>query len=474
MFQLKHSRFSDWYREVLFDADVLDQRFPVKGCNVWKGYGIKIIENIMTLLEDLLDQSGHSKMYFPLLISENIFGKESQHLKGFEDQVFWVNRAGKKGLSRKLVVRPTSETAIYHMFSLWVRSHADLPIKVYQTVSVFRYETKSTKPLIRDREVWPFNEAHTVHATLEEAEKQIEIGIQIYKELFKRLALPYLLVKKPKWELFPGAISAYEFYTLMPDGRVLETGSVNNLGQAFSKVFNITFEKKDGTRDYVYQTCYGQSERLLASVIAIHGDDHGLILPSSIAPTLVVIVPIVYTESMKEVLNYTRTLESLLKGKGFAVTLDDRELTPGEKFYYWEKRGFPIRLEIGLREMKNNTVTIVKRHTLQRKEIPLENTVKEIEEALSKIDQDLLSRSKRLLKENMEFVSNLAEVSEVFQKGKNILGVPFCGSESCGDLIEEETEMEIVGFSIEKEAIQQKCLVCDKEAKELAYLARSY
>ena len=474
VFQHKHSDFSDWYREVLFDADVLDQRFPVKGCNVWKGYGTKIMDNIMAILEDLLDQTGHSKTYFPLLIPEDLFGKESQHLRGFEDQVFWVNRAGRRMLSRKLVVRPTSETAMYQMFSLWVRSHADLPIKVYQTVSVFRYETKSTKPLIRDREMWPFNEAHTVHATLEEAEEQMEIGLQLYKELFGRLALPYLLVKKPDWELFPGAVSAYEFYTLMPDGKVLETGSVNNLGQSFSKVFDITFEREDGARDYAYQTCYGQSERLLASVIAVHGDDNGLILPSSIAPTLVVVVPIVYTGSAEEVLNYARTIESELKSKGFTVTLDQRELTPGEKFYYWEKRGIPIRMELGPRETMNETVTVVQRNTLQREEIQLENMVKKIEESLCKIDQDLLIRSKRLLKENIGFVSNLAEASEAIQKGKNILGVPFCGGESCRDRIEEETKMEIIGFSIEKNAVRQKCTACDREAKELAYLARTY
>jgi prolyl-tRNA synthetase len=446
----------------------------VKGCNVWKDYGTKIMQNIIAILEELLDQTGHSKMCFPLLIPENLFGRESQHLKGFEDQVFWVNKAGKRKLSRKLVIRPTSETAMYYMFSLWVRSHVDLPIKGYQTVSVFRYETKSTKPLIRDREMWPFTEAHTVHATLEEAEKQIEIGIQLYKELFKRLALPYLLVRKPKWELFPGAISAYEFYTLMPDGKVLETGSVNNLGQAFSKVFDIIFEKQDGTQDYAYQTCYGQSERLLASVIAIHGDDHGLVLPSSIAPTLVVIVPILYAGSAEEVLTYARTIESLLKEEGFTVTLDQRELTPGKKFYYWEKRGIPIRLEAGLREMKQKTVTIVQRHTLRQKEIPLEHLVKEVKEALSEMDQELLSRAKGLLKKNIGFASNLADVSETVQKGKAILGVPFCGGEGCRLLIEEETAMEIIGFSVERNAIQQKCLTCNKKAKETAYLARTY
>jgi prolyl-tRNA synthetase len=446
----------------------------VKGFNVWKGYGTKIMEEIISILENLLNETRHSKTYFPLLIPKDLFGKESEHLRGFEDQVFWVERAGKRKVPRKLVVRPTSETAMYRMFSLWVRSHADLPIKVYQTVSVFRYETKSTTPLIRDREMWPFNEAHTVHATLREAEKQIEIGLRLYKELFRRLALPYLLVKKPDWELFPGAILGYEFYTLFPDGKVLETGSVNNLGQSFSKVFDIAFEKEDGTRDYAYQTCYGQSERLLASVIAIHGDDHGLVLPPSIAPTSVVIVPIINYEKGEDVLNYAATIEKLLREKGFAVTLDDRDLTPGEKFYYWEKRGIPIRLEIGPQEQNQKAVTIVQRHNLRRKKVQVKGLVKEIEKTLNEIEHELSKQSQNLMKKRIASVLEIQSVSQALKKGKNILRMPFCGKEKCKDEIEDKTGMEVIGLSMEKNTVQRKCLSCGEETKESAYLARSY
>lgn len=474
VFQEKHALFGDWYREVLFSADILDQRFPVKGFIVWKPYGTKIIQRIMSILENLLEETSHSKTYFPLLIPEDLFGKESQHLKGFEDQVFWVDRAGRRKIPRKLVVRPTSETAMYYMFSLWVRSHADLPIRVYQTVSVFRYETKSTSPLIRDREMWPFNEAHTVHATLEEAEKQMETGIRIYKELFRRLALPHLLVKKPDWELFPGAISAYEFYTLLPDGRVLETGSVNNLGQSFSKVFGITFEKEDGTRDYAFQTCYGQSERLLASVISIHGDDHGLALPPSIAPTSVVIVPILYPKNVKEVLNYAEMIEETLKDSQTAVILDKRDMTPGEKFYYWDKKGVPIRLEVGPQEQKEGTITIVQRHTLQRTKIPTEDLAKEIDRALDNVEQELLERGETQLKEKIGFAADFNEVSLAVKEGKNILQVSFCGKEKCKDLIEEKTGMEIIGLCIEQNTNRHGCLVCSEETEDLAYLAKTY
>ena len=446
MFQSKQRSFGEWYRRVLFDADIVDQRYPVKGCVVWKGYGTKVMGNIMKILEGLLDKTGHSKTYFPLLIPEELFGRESRHLRGFEDQIFWVTRAGKKRLSRRLVVRPTSETAMYEMFSLWIRSHTDLPVKVYQTVSVFRYETRATKPLLRDREMWPFNEAHTLHATLEEAEKQIDIGIEIYRKLFRRLALPYLLVRKPKWELFPGALGAFEFYTLMPDGKVLETGSVNNLGQAFSRVFNIKFEKADGVHEYAYQTCYGQSERLLASAIAVHGDDHGLVLPPSIAPILIVIVPIIYTKTAEKVINYAKSIEKLLEKNGLTVTLNLRGLTPGEKFYYWEKRGIPLRLEAGLQEVEKKNVTIVRRDTLQRRVVPLQSLVHEIRNLINEINRELWNCARRALKENVAFASELIDAIKYLSKGKAIIKAFWCGTEKCRHQVEERTRTVIIGF----------------------------
>lgn len=468
VFPRKHTDFSEWYREVLFDADVLDQRFPLKGCNVWKGYGTKIMDSIMNILEDLLDESDHEKTYFPLLIPEDVFGKESKHLKGFEDQVFWVNRAGANELPRKLVVRPTSETAMYQMFPLWVRSHADLPIRVYQTVSVFRYETRSTKPLIRDREVWPFNEAHTLHATAEEAEDQVKIGVEIYRELFRRLALPFLLVMKPAWELFPGAVKCFEFYTMMPDGKLLETGSVNNLGQSFAKVFDIAFEKEDGTHELAFQTCYGQSERLLASVVAIHGDDNGLILPSSIAPIQAVIVPITYTRNNEGVKEYATEIQEHLKDEGIQITLDGSAMTPGEKYYHWERKGVPLRIEVGPRETKKKTATMVMRHTQEKREVQFEELATKIKGALDEIDHDLLTRAEEQLRACIDDISDVSEIRE-----GHILQAAFCGEESCRQAV-EEPGVEIVGLSIEEDRPRRRCIVCGNETTESAYIASTY
>jgi prolyl-tRNA synthetase len=446
----------------------------VQGCVVWKSYGTKVIENIMEILETFLDETGHSKTHFPLLIPENLFGKETRHLRGFENQIYWITKAGKRRLSRKLVIRPTSETAMYEMFSLWIRSHKDLPIKIYQTVSVFRYETKSTKPLIREREMWPFNEAHTAHATITEAKKQTKIGVQIYKKLFRRLALSYLLVQKPKWELFPGAINAFEFYTLMPDGKVLETGSVNNLGQAFSRVFNINFEKADGSHEYAYQTCYGQSERLLASIIVVHGDDHGLVLPTSIAPILVVIVPILYADTSETVIDYAKSIERTLKKRRFTVTLDLREETPGEKFHYWEKLGVPIRLEIGPKEVDSRTVTIVRRDTLLKQTVTLENLAEKIRIVFKEIDRNLWRRATQSLRERVTLASNLMEAIEQITKGSTIIQAFWCGDEECRHQVEEKTATETIGFSVGRKPKKEKCLICGKKARELICLAKSY
>jgi len=290
----------------------------------------------------------------------------------------------------------------------------------------------------------------------------------------RRLALPYLLVMKPEWELFPGAVSAYEFYTLFPDGRVLETGNVNNLGQSFSRVFGITFEKEDGTREFVYQTCYGQSERLLASLVSIHGDDHGLVLPSSIAPKSAVMVPILHSKSAVEVLDYAEIIEKTLNEEGVSVELDRRDLTSGEKYYYWEKRGIQIRIEIGPKEKKEDIGTIVPRHNLRRKKIARQNLAIEIKRELDKLEKELLEKAETQLKERIGYAVNSDDVSNLVREGKPILNVPSCGKQECNERIEEMTGMENIGFSTEKSVKPMRCLGCNEETTRSCYMARSY
>ncbi len=259
--------FSEWYNEVLWRAEIMDVRYPVKGLYVWYPFGFGIRKRTYALLRELLDRD-HEETLFPLLIPEQEFMKEAEHIKGFEDEVYWVTHGGLSPLDVKLALRPTSETAIYPMYALWVRSHADLPLKLYQVVNTFRYETKHTRPLIRLREITSFKEAHTVHATWEEAAAQVEDAVARYREFYERLGIPVLVSRRPDWDKFPGADYTIAVDCVMPDGRTLQIGTVHHLGDHFSKTFSITYEDRDGEQRLAHQTCYGISERCIAALIS--------------------------------------------------------------------------------------------------------------------------------------------------------------------------------------------------------------
>jgi len=274
------SNFSEWFDRVLSEAEIYDYgRYPVKGVGVWMPYGFKIRQNIINLIRRLLDETGHEEVLFPLLVPEDLLRKESEHVKGFEREVFWVTKGGEEELELKLALRPTSEVAITFMESLWLKGYSQLPKKFYQIVSVFRYETKATRPMIRVRELTTFKEAHTVHMTYEEAAKQVEEAVQIYSKFFDNLGIPYLISRRPEWDKFAGAEYTIAFDTLMPDGRALQIGTAHHLGQHFTKAMDYKVTKADNTSDYPHQTSYGISDRVVATVIALHGDDHGPVLP---------------------------------------------------------------------------------------------------------------------------------------------------------------------------------------------------
>ncbi|MBS7615225.1 proline--tRNA ligase, partial [Candidatus Bathyarchaeota archaeon] len=324
----KFQGFSEWFDDVLFNAEIVDNRYPIKGFNVYKSWGAKIAKRITSMLEDLLDASGHDPMLFPVAISEDAFAKEAKHIKGFAAEVFWITHAGKRKLDKKMLLRPTSETAMYPMFAQWIRSHADLPLKVYQSVCVYRYETKATRPLLRMREfLW--NEAHTAHENWDSAEKQVKEAIAIYTNVFERLGLAYYLLKRPDFDKFAGAEYSIAFDSWNPDGRVNQIGTVHNLGENFASAFGITYEDADGTHRNVSQVCYGLGiSRTLAAVIAQHGDDHGLVLPPEVAPVQVVVIPIPYKETEGEVEAYAKMVYEAVEKAGFRVKLDDREKRP--------------------------------------------------------------------------------------------------------------------------------------------------
>ena len=470
--------FSQWYHNILEEASIIDSRYPIKGMSVWLPKGFKLRKHIIEPLKKLLDKD-HEEVLFPLLVPEDELAKEGIHVKGFEDEVYWVTHGGQKELNKKLAIRPTSETAMYPMFSLWVRSHIDLPMKFYQVVNTFRYETKHTRPLIRVREITTFKEAHTVHATKEEADEQVKEAIKIYKEFFDTLAIPYLLSKRPIWDKFPGADYTMAFDTLMPDGKTLQIGTVHNLGQTFAKTFDITYETAESTHDYVYQTCYGLSDRVIASVIGIHGDEKGLRLPPQIAPNQVTIIPIIFKKGGEEVLNKCEEIKSSLEFSNIRTSMDNRDIRPGKKFYEWELNGSPIRIELGPRDLENNKAVIVRRDNLEKVEIDLESDyVSKIEEMFQEISENMKNQVWEKMNNSIISTESLDNVNELI-KDEKIVSFTWCGDEECGKVIEEITEIDILGTQSEnsdycKDIDSSKCVHCGKEGKYTALMAKTY
>jgi len=466
--------FSEWFNDVVQTAEVMETRYPVKGLYVWMPYGLKLRNSVFSILRGLLEKSNHQEVLFPLLIPEDLFKKEAEHIRGFEGQVYWVTRGGDEELDVKLALRPTSETSIYPMFSLWIRSHADLPVKIYQVVNIFRYETKMTKPLVRLREVTTFKEAHTAHATEEDAETQVQEAVKIYRQFFDELGVPYVVTKRPPWDTFAGAKYSIAFDTLAPDGRTLQIGTVHNLGQNFSKVYDITYEKPDGTHEHVYQTCYGISERAVAAVVMVHGDDNGLCLPPEVAPVQVVVVPIPYKAKDAPVEQAAVAVKNELVEAGLRVQLDDRDIRPGNKYYYWERKGAPLRLEIGPEDLAKNQVTAVLRDTGERKAVPRSALKSKVKQMLVEISAKLKESSMKAFREAIKDSESLDDARGWLEKNGGIVRVAWCGQESCGKQIEEGTGGEVLGEELGGKPPSNTCLVCSEKAKLSALVAKAY
>ena len=468
--------FGKWFRRVLMEAEIMDYRYPVKGMAVWLPYGFKIRRNMLQTLRNLLDATGHNEVLFPLLIPETSLAKESEHMKNFEGQVFWITRGGLTELDVKFALRPTSETVIAPMLKLWIRSHADLPRKMYQIVNVFRYETKATRPLIRMREVDNFKEAHTVHATEEEAEAQVKEAIEVYKKFFDTVGIPYRMTKRPDWDKFAGAEYSIAFDQVLPDGRTLQNGTVHKLGQNFSKAFNVTYETEKGEREYVWQTCYGISGRPIVGMLAAHGDDNGAALPPTIAPTQVVIIPIPYKGMEKQINEACEALAEKLKKVDIKVGIDQRaDLTPGAKYYYWELRGVPIRVEIGPRDVKQNQVTIVRRDTMEKVTCKADEAAKAVRNTIKAMMEDMKLRAWQWMNEHVHRVSNFEDAKRLIKRKAGIVEVLWCGNAECGHKLEAETNASVLGTPEDlEEKVKGSCVVCGKKAEDILRLAIAY
>lgn len=467
--------FSEWFHDILEEAEIIDMRYPIKGMHVWLPQGFKIRKHTLNILRDILDED-HEEVLFPLLIPEDELAKEAIHVKGFEDEVYWITHGGLTKLNKKLALRPTSETAMYPMFSLWVRSHSDLPMKFYQVVNTFRYETKHTRPLIRVREITTFTEAHTIHINKEDTENQVNRAVEIYKMFFDALGIPYVITTRPEWDKFPGADYTVAFDTLLNDGKTLQIGTVHNLGQTFARTFDITYETESGEHEYVYQTCYGLSDRVIASILGVHGDEKGLCIPPAVSPYQIVIVPIIFKKGREEVLKFCKEIKEILKNKGdLRVHLDDRDIRAGKKFYEWEMRGVPIRIEVGPRDIKDNKIVIVHRNNLKKEIMDYypESFIDDIQRILHDVNHEMSEKSWKFLNENIRPVASLEEAAEIITDKKGIISFNWCGEDSCGTDLEEKIRVDILG--VQKDCLgEKKCINCEKPAKHVTLLARSY
>jgi len=471
----KAEDFSEWYTQVVVKSGLADYA-PVKGCMIFRELSYAIWEKIQETFNEKIKATGHKNVYFPLFIPESFLKKEAEHFKGFVPQVAWVTIGGETPLEERLAIRPTSETIMYATYAKWIRSWRDLPLKLNQWNSVVRWETEATKLFLRTREfLW--QEGHTAHATKEEADQEVMEILNVYKEIIENyLAIPVLAGRKTENEKFKGALYTTTLEALMPDGKALQMGTSHQLGQNFSKAFNIKFLDKDEEEKYVWQTSWGFSTRMIGALVMVHGDDKGLVLPPKIAPIQAVIVPIPYKDAdSTAILTKAKEIYEKLKKHGISVVLDDRsEYTPGWKFNEWELKGIPIRIEIGPRDLKQKQATLARRDTFERITIKEEEIANTVAKLLEEIQKNLFNKAKKFLEQNITTVSTYEEFEKTLKEKGGFLRACWCADSTCEERIKEETGATIRIVPFEREKIFSKCIYCGKEAKEVVYFAKAY
>lgn len=470
----KSNDFSDWYTQCVLKSSIADYS-PSKGFIILRPYGYAIWEFIREILDDELRKTGHKNGFLPVLIPESLLTKEKDHFDGFMPEVFWVTKSGDNDLGEKLAVRPTSETIAYSMFSKWISSYRDLPLKMNFWNSALRAEIKSTKPLIRNSEfLW--QEGHTAHKDENEADEEVRLILDIYKNLIEQyLALPTLSGFKTDKEKFVGAKYTTCLESVMADGKALQMATSHHLGQNFSKPFEIKFLNRDTVEQYVWQTSWGISWRVIGAIIMVHGDDKGLILPPKISPTQVIIVPIYKDDSKTVVKQKAYELEQKLKDSKIRAQTDDRdEYTSGWKFNDWEMKGVPLRVNVGLRDIKENQVELIRRDTKERFYVTEKELVNQTLSTLEKIQSNMFDRAKIHLQENTRSAATLEELLSVLDTSGGFVVCSWCGKRECEDLVKEKTtaDIRIVPFNPKNNI--SSCIGCGKQETIEVYFGRAY
>ena len=448
---------------------------PVKGLIVLRPDGYSIWESIKTSLDKKFAATGHRNGFLPTLIPESLLAKEKDHFAGFNPEVFWVTKSGDSELGDRLALRPTSETLAYTLFSKWIRSWRDLPLKINFWNTALRAEIKATKPFLRTSEfLW--QEGHTVHMKKDEAEKEVTDILELYKKTVEEeLAIPVITGKKSEKEKFVGAVYTLTMESLMPDGKALQMGTSHFLGQNFSKPFELKYADKENVESYAWQTSWGVSWRLIGGMIMVHGDDRGLVLPPRVAPVQVIIIPIYYSDEDKEkIQKVSKEIEEELREVKIRVQVDNREqLTPGFKFNDWEMKGIPLRIEIGPKDLEKNQVTFARRHNRQKDDQPITGLVDKVVSELEQIHNDMFADAKKILDDRTVEVNDYDSFKSELEKGR-LIKAPICDNPKCEEKIKEETSADVRVIEEDSNDLTAKCIKCSNQSVVKPLFARGY
>ncbi len=461
--------FPQWYTDVVKKAELTDYS-SVKGCMIIKPYGYAIWERIQRTLDDKFKETGHENVYMPMFIPESLLQKEKDHVEGFAPEVAWVTQGGNNELQERLCVRPTSETLFCDHYKNIIHSYRDLPKLYNQWCSVVRWE-KTTRPFLRTMEfLW--QEGHTAHATAEESEAETIKMLNIYADFLRdTLAIPVIKGEKTEKERFAGAKSTYTIESLMHDGKALQSGTSHNFGDGFAKAFGIQYTDKDNQLQYVHQTSWGMTTRIIGAMIMVHGDNSGLVLPPRIAPTQVMIIPV---QMQKDgVVEKAQELKERLE-KVARVKIDLSDKTPGWKFSEYEMKGVPIRLEVGPKDIEKNQVVLARRDTSEKIFVSMDELEEKVTALLDEIHENMLAKAEKNLKEKTYEAHNLDEFVETINTKPGFVKAMWCGDRACEDKIKELTTATSRCIPFEQEEIADTCVCCGKKAKKLVYWGKAY
>lgn len=462
--------FAKWYTDIVKKADLIDYS-SVKGCMVIRPYGYAIWENIQKLLDARFKATGHENVYMPMFIPEGLLNKEKDHVQGFAPEVAWVTHGGAEKLQERLCVRPTSETLFCEHYANIIQSHRDLPKLYNQWCSVVRWE-KTTRPFLRSREfLW--QEGHTAHATAEEAIAETERMLNVYADFCKEdLNMPVVKGRKTDSDKFAGAEATYAIEALMHDGKALQAGTSHYFGDGFARAFGIQYTSKENKLEYVHQTSWGVTTRLIGAIIMSHGDDDGLVLPPNVAPIQVVVVPV--AQHKAGVLDKASEIKSTLASK-FRVKLDDSDNAPGWKYAEYEMKGVPLRIEIGPKDIENNQCVFVRRDTREKMFVSLDMIEETVTRLLKEIGDSIYAKALENQENRTYACKSLDEINSVLnEKGDGFIKAMWCGEEACEDEVKEKTGVGSRCIPLEQETLSDVCVCCGKPAKAMVYWGKAY